>query len=81
MLPIALDIENSSQLENYPFTMFRRKETFCMLKLELKPMVWHQKDLCILNIALGIETFSSRQPSWTPSWKWPFSNVQKKRDF
>jgi len=35
----------------------------------------------MLNIALNIENFSSRQPSWTPSWKWPFSNIQKKGDF
>jgi len=25
----------------------------------------------MLNIALDIENFSSRQPSWTPSWKGP----------
>jgi len=52
-----------------------------MLKLELKSTVWHQKDLCMLNNALDIENFSSWQTSWTPSWKWPFSNGQKKGDF
>jgi len=31
----------------------------------------------MLNIALNIKTFSSRQPSWTPSWKWPFYNGRK----
>jgi len=40
-----------------------------------------QKDLYMLNIVLEIEDFSSLQPSWTSSWKWPFSNDQKKGDF
>jgi len=45
------------------------------------PAVWHLKDLCMLNSALDIENFSSKQPSWTSFWKWPFSNDQKKGDF
>jgi len=62
-----LDLKSTvlRHLENDPFLMVRRKGNFSMLKLELKPTVWHQKDLCVSNIALDIETFSSLQPSWT----------------
>jgi len=83
MLNIALDIDNCSARPSWKwsFSNGQNKENFSMLKLELKPTVWHQKHLSMLNIDLDTYNFSSWQPSWTPFGKWPFPMVRLKESF
>jgi hypothetical protein len=61
--------------------MVRMEETFTM-----SISITHGKGFCWENVSINflgwdMDNFSFRQPSWTPSWKWPFSDGQNGGDF